>query len=120
MRLRWFDWLAGSTFLGSVALAVAYPTRTLVSLGLCVAPAPPGCGFEVQHRTTLRIGIVLIGLALAVVIELLCRRGRSAGPASVAILALALGAYVPLWLASGKWGCFTRWALAIECEWPWA
>ena len=69
-----------------------------------------------DHRVTLRVGIVLLGVGAASLIELLGRRGPRALPYAAAIVLLAAGAFIPLWLASFDAACPDIFESGLRCH----
>lgn len=112
VRMRWIHVSALVAIAMAVTSALAYPSTTLHCITI-------DCPDTILHRVPLRVAIIVLGLGAALVLELIGRRGLPALPYAGAIMAVALGAFVPLWLWSGEWGCFSREAAALRCQAGW-
>jgi hypothetical protein len=90
--------------------AVAYPSTTFHCLGAFF------CRDTTLHRVPLRVAILLLGIGAACILELIGRGSLPAQPYAGAITAVALGAFVPLWLWSRDGSCLHREVTALRCQ----
>jgi len=107
MRARWYELCSIAAVLSSIVVAVLYPSTTYQ------ASLSPDLH---DLRVPLRIGIVLLGIGAASMIELVARRGAPGILYAMAVLAATVGAFIPLWLLSWDAACPVRFEAVFESD----